>query len=42
LDNVTLVSEANTSSQPSIKEANSRPVRYNKNMRRNAGSIGTP
>jgi hypothetical protein len=32
----------NTSSHPSIKAANSRPVRCNKNNRKNSTSIGTP
>ena len=38
----TLLSYNNTSSHPSTKTANSRPVRCNKNRRRNATSIGTP
>ena len=42
LANVTLVSEAKTSSHPSIKALNSQTVRYNRIMRKNAGSIGTP
>jgi hypothetical protein len=38
----TLLSYANTASHPSTKASNSRPVRYNKKMRRNSGSMGTP
>jgi hypothetical protein len=38
----TLSSDDNTSSHPSTKAANSRPVRYNKNNLKNSTSIGTP
>jgi hypothetical protein len=35
-------SDDNTASHPSTKAANSRPVRYNKNNRKNSTSMGTP
>jgi hypothetical protein len=37
----TLVIDANTSSHPSIKATNSRPVHYNKNILKKSGSMGT-
>lgn len=37
-----LLREVKISSHPSIKRANSAPVRYNKNIRKNAESMGTP
>ena len=42
LAKVTLLSEANAASHPSIKSTNSRPVRYNRKIRKNSESIGTP
>jgi hypothetical protein len=39
---LTLVSSDRTLSHASTKPANSRPVRYNKNIRKNAESMGTP
>ena len=39
---LTLVSSDKTLSHASTKSASSRPVRYNKNMRKNAESMGTP
>ena len=37
-----LVSDVKIASQPSIKFANSEPLRCNKNIRKNAESTGTP
>ena len=42
LAKVTLVSEVKTSSHASIIATNSRPVRYNRKIRKNSESIGTP
>ena len=38
----TLVSEAKTSSHASMIATNSRPVRYNRKIRKNSESMGTP
>ena len=38
----TLVSELKISSHASIKATNSRPVRYNRKIRKNSESIGIP
>ena len=37
-----LLSDVKIASQPSIKVANSEPLRCNKNIRKNAESMGTP
>ena len=37
-----LLSDVNIASQPSIKVDNSEPLRCNKNIRKNAESMGTP
>jgi hypothetical protein len=37
-----LLSDINIASQPSTKVANSEPLRYNKKIRKNAESMGTP
>ena len=37
-----LLSDVNIASQPSTKVANSEPLRYNKKIRKNAESMGTP